>query len=273
MNAIQIKERIDFYLDTTRSARYPFSAYNDAVNDVIEKYIEDLFGDMNSKNIYGFEVIQQVRDKLFTLIATATPAITTGTTITTRYDSFIPNHIAYPADYFTFVALQPIIDGYTVYTSPTDYNEIGPLLEDSFRKPSNVAPVHIEDSTGVSIYRDSSGTITSATLTYIKAPAIFTIGTEANLIDAGAGVLTAAASYIATEISVHNSITYPIGTQFTAANTNLTSGQVILASLTTTCDLPEKTHNDIAKMAAAVMSGVTSDFNRSAFVEKQSKEN
>jgi len=77
--------------------------------------------------------------------------------------------------------------------------------------------------------------------------------------------------YIAVEVSVHNGVTYAEGTQFTSANTNLTSGQVILAANTTTCELPEKCHDEIAKMAAEILLGVTKDYEASAFSEKETK--
>jgi hypothetical protein len=273
MNAIQIKERVDFYMDTTRNGRFSFLDYKKGVNDAIEKFITDMFGDKESKSPYGFQENQQIRDNLYTLITTATPTVSTGTSVVTEYgDTFIQNLITFPADYHTFVALSTIIGGYTNYAKPITFNNRGPLFLDSFRKPSNTQAYYNETSTGLSIYRGATGTLTTAALTYIKTPAEYSIGTEANLINAGAGVLSLSTAYIAVETSVHNGVTYNPGTQFTSVNNNLTSGQVILASNTTTCDLPAKTHEEIAKMAAAIMSGVISDYSRSTFVDKEVKE-
>jgi hypothetical protein len=273
MNAIQIKERVDFYMDSTRNGRFSFLDYKKGVNDAIEKFITDMFGNKEASTPYGFQENQQIRDNLYTLITTATPAVATGTSVVTEYgDTFIQNLITFPANYHSFVALSTIIEGYTNYAKPMTFNNRGPLFLDSFRKPSNTQVYYNENSTGLSVYRGATGTLTSVALTYIKMPAEYSIGVEANLINEGTGVLVSGTSYIAVETSVHNGVTYNPGTQFISASTNLTSGQVILTANTTTCDLPEKTHEDIAKMAAAIMSGAISDYTRSSFVDKEAKE-
>lgn len=272
MNAIQIKERVDFYLDITRNARFSFLTYAKAVNDAIEKIVNDQFGDINNQKPYSFDFIQQVKDNFYTLIKVGNPSITTGTAITNEYGSFIPNHVNFPTDYYIFISLDTTIDGIKNYARPLEYNQRGPVFRDSFRAPSNKQAYYLEDATGLTIYRGSTGTLSSVDLTYVKEPATYSIGNESLLINAGAGVLTTSAVYIAVEESVHNGITRQPGDQFTAANTNLTSGQVILASNTTTCDLPEKIHEEVAKTAAAIMAGVVSDFNRSAFVNKEATE-
>jgi hypothetical protein len=270
MNAIKLKELVDLYLDVTRNARYPFADYNRAVPEATEKFLDDMFGDLNLKKVYGFQRFQQLRDNLYTLIKVSNPTITVESTVTNRYgESFIINHINFPADYRELGCIQTLLGGFTDYAKPTDYNSIGPLLNDSFAKPSNTQMYYNDDATGYKIYRGSTGTLTQITLTYIKEPNEFSIGNESLLISAGAGVLTNATSYIAVETSVHNGITYLPGTQFTTANTNLTSGQVILSANTVPCELPEKAQNDIAKIAAAILSGVVSDYNRSAFVDKE----
>jgi hypothetical protein len=271
MNAIQIKERIDFYMDTTRNGRFTFLDYNKAVNDAIRKFILDQFGDEAGRNLYGFDVIEQVRDNLFTLIKTANPTVTTLTPQTTRYGSYTLNHVNTPTDYYMLVSMRAYIDGYSDYVRPTEYNKLGPLLNDSFMAPSNRLLYCLEDNTGHIIYRGSTGTLTSVDETYLKVPTVFSMGNEDLLLFPG-NALTVSAIYIAVEVSVHNGVTYQPGDQFTASNTVLTSGVVILKSSTTTTDLPDKTHNRISEIAAAIMSGVISDFNRSAFVNKESKE-
>jgi hypothetical protein len=274
MNAVQMMNRIDYYNDFTRSARFSYAQYGEAVNGVILTYIDQQlgFGEGEQKNTYQF--IQKIRDKLYTLVKTATPSITNGTVITGRYGSATPSHINFPTDYQNFVGLNVLIDSYTDYSRPTDYNKIGPLLDNSFMKPSNQKTYYNEDATGLTIWRGVGGTFTTATLTYLKAPATFSLGSEDNWIYAGVGVLTLSASYIAIDDSVHNGTTYLSGTQFIATvTTNLTTGKVILASLTTPCDLPEQTHDTICKMVSEMMLGVTSNFNGSQFVEKEVSKN
>lgn len=272
MNAIETLNKVFFYVDITRSARFSYLEVNMAVNDVIEDFVSQKLGDEQHRNPENFQWIQQIRDELYTLLTVATITPTNGTAITNRYYTTMPSHINFPTDYYDFVSLMVLIDGYTDYSRPTSYNDLGPLLKDSFKHPTNEKTYYNEDSTGLTIYRSNSGTFTSATLEYIKIPTEFTLSTESNLINPGAGVLTNGASYIAVETSVQNAVTYPIGTQFTAVGTALTSGQVILASLTSPIPLPEKAQEEICKRAAEVLLGVTSNIQQSQVAEKFAKQ-
>jgi hypothetical protein len=262
MNAIQLKNRVDFYLDMTRAARFTFAEYNIAVNDTIEKFVTETMGDPSHRTPENFQWVQQLRDDLYTLLKTAAPTLASGTSITTPYYTSGVSTYPNPADYYALVRLTLITSGKTIYARPTSENEIGPLLEDSFRHPSDVKVYYTEDSTGVRIYRGTTAP-TSASLTYIKTPATFSCGAETQLIDGGPAVtLTNAATYYATEVSVYNGVTYQIGATITgvAGLVYLTSGQVILVSNTTPCDLPDRTHEEIAKRAAATMLLTTANY-------------
>lgn len=269
MNAIEVMNRIDFYNDISRSGRFYFSDYNKAVNDAIKDYSDERLGDETQRNPKNMQWIQQIRDDLYTLIKKATLTPTNGTVITNRYYSSTPSHVNFPADYDDFISLEVLIDGYTDYSKPTSYNEIGPLLKDSFRHPTNTLTYYNEDATGLTIWRGVGGTFTSASLEYMKIPNTFSVGAETQLISPGGAVLTNGVSYIAVEISVQNAITYQIGTQFTATGNALTSGLVILASNTTTIELPDKTHNEICKAASRIMMLATSNYNASQAIETE----
>lgn len=258
MNAIQLKQRVDFYLDMTRAGRFLFAEYNVAVNDTIEKFVSETLGDPSHRTPENFQWVQQLRDDLFTLIKTHTAVLSSGTAITTPYYTTGVTTFPNPTDYYGFVSLSSIISAKTIYGRPTNYNELGPLLEHSFKHPSDVKIYFNETSSGFSIYRGTTAP-TSAILTYIKTPATYSCGAETQLINAG-GTLTAATSYYATEISVYNGTTYQVGATITGSGAALTSGQVILASNTTVCDLPERTHEEIAKRAAATMLLATANY-------------
>lgn len=269
MNAIQSLLRAEFYNDVTRNARFTFSDYTKAFNDAIRVYISDHFGDENGKKSYSFQSIQQIRSDLTTLIKNTSPAITSLGTTTTRYGTYTQNHIDYPTDYYEFVGAYPLIDGYSDYCKPLSYNEQGPLLDNSFRKPTNKKTYYNEDATGFSIWRGVGGTFTSVRLEYLRKPVDFSIGNESNIIQAGAAVLTIGLSYIAIDDCVHNGVTYVGGTQFTAVSIVLTSGTVILESLTSPIDLPEKTHNIINKMASDILTKVVTDIQRAQVIESE----
>ncbi len=259
MNAIQLLTRVQFYCDVTRNARYERYEIDTAVNDYMAMFIDQIVENMaaDENRTISFQSEQVITDKLYTLQKTQTAAPTADVAL-------------YPADYFMLTSLFPTIAGASPYARPTTQNKLGPLLDEAFDPPSDTMPFYLQQTTGFKIYH-GTGTITSVDLNYVKLPVTFTIGTDSQLINAGAGVLTNATSYIATEVSVHNGITYNVGTQFTSANTNLTSGQVILASNTVTCELPEKTHEEISKGAASLLLGVVTDFPKSQYTASIAK--
>lgn len=269
MNAIQIYYAIGVYTNTTQHSRFLFAEVNKAVNDAIKDKLDDIIDGPGAQGLSGIDRVQKFRDDLYTMIKTSTSVPTTTTTIN---GIITENHFNFPTDYQTYVSMMATIDNYTTYMRETNYNMVGPLLECSFRKPNNAKPYFLEDRTGLKLYRGIGGTMSSATLTYIKQPTPFYMGNETDLIDAGALVLTINTSYTAVDDSVYNGVTYVAGTVFTTngVNTALTSGQVILTSILTTVELPEKCHDDVAKMAANILLGVTSAFQNAAFAEKAS---
>lgn len=219
----------------------------------------------------GPQYIQENSDQIDTLFATATPAITNGTAITTKVGSFIPTTFAKPADYHSFVSLRMVIDSVSRPAKPADYNEINEFMDSVFLQPTNDEPYYVATATGWTLYRGSTGSVGSANLVYLKTPATFVFGKPSQIINEGIGVLTTISTYIALETgTVHNGTTYNSGDSFSSGVViNLTSGSVILASNTTTCDLPAKVHETIAKLASSYMMGAISSFDKSAFVEKE----
>jgi hypothetical protein len=243
-------------MDRSRSGRFSFNQYNNAGREA-----QMIIFDMYKKN----EV--SIREKLYTLLKKITATITT-TSVGTE---FTINHINYPTDYHYLSFLDLLVDGERAYVKPINNNELNPLLLCSFRKPSNSKVYHLEDSTGWTLYRGLGGTL-AGELNYLIAPANYTIGTESDLINEGTGVLVNATSYICTAPSTHNSVNYNPGDQFTSANTNLTSGQVILASKTLTSNLPDVMHEDLARTMAQILQGGISAYDKSAFADKISKQ-
>lgn len=254
MNAILSLNRLYFYMNVSQSARLYNYEVDIAFNDAINQYVNEKMGDPKERNPENFQWVQSVRDDLSTLIKTETTVPTNGAVVTNKYYSSIPSNIVNPTDYYQLVLIMCLIDGYTTYARPTSYNEIGPLLENAFTHPTNDLIYYNEKSGNYTLWRGSFGTFTSATMTYIKMPANFTIGAETQYINGGPAVtLTNAAIYYANDISIYNGVTYQIGSTITGVTGQfLTSGQVILASNTTPIDLPEKTHDELCKRAAVI---------------------
>lgn len=254
MNAIKLAALADDYMDTPRAGRYYRIQYDNAFNSAIKNFIDSVLG-TEQNPISNFQLNQFFNDNLYTLQKTQTAAPTSDVAL-------------YPADYRTLDSIYITIAGTQYYCRPTTQNKLGPLLENSYTKPADNNPYYLQNLTGFKLYH-GTGTITSVDLNYVKSPTTFTIGKESQLITPGATVLTNGASYIAVDPSVQNAINYNIGDQFTAVGTNLTSGTVILASNTQTTDLPEKVQEQIAKSVASILTGSASDYDKSAFAEKE----
>jgi hypothetical protein len=262
MNFVQLKNRVDFYLDMTRAPRFTFAEYNIAVNDTIEKFVSETIGDPNHSTPYSVQWVQQVRDDLYTLVKNATgPTITNQTAITAQYYTAGLCTFPNPADYYAFLALTGIIASKTIPAFPTNYNEETVLINDSFKHPTDTKIYYNENSSGFRVLKGTA-TLSSVNLTYIKTPATYSCGAETLLIDGGPAVtLTNLATYYATEISVYNGTTYQIGATITGVTAQLlTSGQVIATASGTNCDLPDRTHEEIAKRAAATMLLTTANY-------------
>lgn len=253
MNAIKLASLTDNYLDVTRNARFQRWEYDNAFNSAIKNFIDSITGTIENP-ISNFQMNQTYQDALYTLQKTQTAAPTLDVAL-------------FPADYRSLDAIFATIGGVSYYCRPTTQNKLGPLLIDSYRKPSDTKPYYLQNLTGFQILHGITS-VTSVDLNYIKTPAVFTIGKENQLISAGTPIVNAT-SYIAVDPSVQNSVQYNIGDQFTAVGTTLTSGTVIAFANTLTTDLPEKVQEQIAKDAATIMLGQTQAYNNSAFAEKE----
>ena len=259
MNIIKLHSRVDLYLDNTRGARFQRWEYDNAVNDAVQNFIDSILNpDEAIKKVNGFQSDQYISDNLYTLQKLQTAAPTADVAL-------------FPTDYQYLTSLLATIGGVQYYCRPTTINKLGPLLLDSYRKPSDIKPYYVQTTTGFKVYH-GSGTISSCDLNYIKTPATVYSGKTSQLISAGVAVLTNAAVYIFVEPGTFNGTAYDIGDEFTcAATTTLASGTVILKSLVTDCDLPGKTHELIAKSAAQIMLKITANYPASQAIDSEAQ--
>ena len=255
MNIIQMMERIDFYNDRYKSARFADSNYMDAINASVNSLFKDKTDNKKLFRRYSFQSNEQVRRELYTLIKTST-IVPVGVNVT------------YPADFYYFGNMYTTVDGNVVYCKPTNLNEIGPIQVDPFRKPTPKKTYYIENDLGLDVYF-GTGNFTSATMTYLKTPDTVSIGNEDDKVYPGGAVLTIGDDYIVYEDCVHNSVNYYVGDIFTATATSLTSGIVIPVTVIVNCDMPENIHDEICKMASEIMNGTIEDYNKSVFLQKE----
>lgn len=272
MNAVEIRDRIDYYNDLTRNARFTFQEYANAVNSVIANYVDEEIGLAEGGMKKAIQLTQVGRDRIYTLIKTANPVITPGATVTGRYGSFVPCSLPFPTDYQNLMSVEVIIDSVSNYARPTDHNEDGPLFNNSFMKPTNKKPYYMENNAGLLIFKGVGGTFSQCTLTYLKQPATYSLSTEANIKTNGS--ILPAGTYYALQSSTYNGVNYASGASITGLGGVLTiTGSAILASLTTTCDLPVYVHDEIAKLASGLMLGTSGNYVASQFVDKEAGKN
>jgi len=210
---------------------------------------------------------QQIRDSIYNLITVASPAVTNGTARANKYYSHIPSTIVYPVNYRNFISLDMTVGGITSYSMPTTFNELGPLLEDSFKHPTNERTRYIENSTGRTIWRGPTGTLTAG-LTYLRVPTPYSLSDESKTLTNGQ-VLTNTLVYYALETSVYSGTTYEAGDSITGSGAALASGLVILSTLTSPIDLPSPVHEEICKLASSKLLATIQMVDQSLVIEKE----
>ncbi len=259
-NAIQMREAIDKLIDRTKSPRFNDNNYYEAINQSIKLILNDRVENIKKHKRYSVQSSQRLRNELYTLVPPTVTITPTG------------NVVAFPPDYFYLLAMQNTVNGDTNVCWPTDFNESGLLERNPFKRPKSYKTYYQENNAGWVISLPLNATFSASLVDYIKLPKTVYIGTDSNKIFAGAGVLTTTSVYIVYDEVVHNGVTYYEGQTFTAANTNLTSGTVILNSIIVNCDLPIILHDEIIRGAGAIMNGTVEDWQKEMDLKNQNKE-
>lgn len=251
MNAIEMQVNIEQLIDRTRSARHSDRSYFSAVNEAVWLIVKDRVESIRLPRRYSVQTAQRIRDELYTIYKSAAPSI--GGT-----DKDI---VLYPTDYFYYLLLYVTISGKKLWCRPTNYNEVGPLTDNVFSKPSNIKPYFNEISTGFKVLAKTTNVVSSAELWYVKNPATVAIGEERDKLTTGA-TLTNTITYYVYEQAVYAGVTYYPGEIITGTGAALTSGIVIINTKVVNCDLPVNMHNEVCMKAAAILSGKVEDFNK-----------
>lgn len=258
-NAIQMMERISELIDRVKSARHPDREYMNAINDAISMTINDRIAPIRVARKYSVQSVQRVRDELYTLIPT--PA--TGT----PSSDIVP----FPADYYAYLLLWQNINSIKQYCRPTNYNTEGALLDNPFLKPSATKPYFNEYSAGLRVLHNSSGTMGTYELWYVKKPDVVSIGEERDKITSGT-LTNLATYYVYDQVLLSapldsKTIYYPGETIIGNGVVTLTSGTVILSTNVINCNLPGNIHEEIILRAAASISGDSEMWNKKQMLD------
>ena len=155
--------RVDQWLDTVSSPRYPSDQKDNAINTAIETIVNDRYYSLNPKERENsFQSSQRLRDELYTILAVE---------LIPSNGPYIP--ISDSLNYRFLVHLKVKIDGIWYQSFPVTYDEIEILDNDPFRRPTLDYPsqvYRIEELTRIRIIWGMSSDLQYGRLYYLKNP-------------------------------------------------------------------------------------------------------
>lgn len=246
-------------VDRVQNSRIDNIRYCNALNTAIEECINKRYDASKIAREFSFERSQKLIDELVTLVVKSAPIAP------------VNNYIARPANYKHLILNRVTIDGTQHWARPITHSILAGNENNPFKSPKVPKRIfYTQDNTGIELHY-GTGSFTSAVITYLKLPDIVTVGFPRDEINAGPSVLTAGLSYSVIEDSVHNGQTYYPGESFVAANTVLTSGQVVLTSVLVNSNMPVELHKEICEVAASKILNDIQSFDSSRAAENQAE--
>lgn len=256
MNTPQLADRIYYHLDRQRSNRYKRFTLVDALNVATDRFIKDRYDNIKLSLPYSFERVERVRQELATLVSGPLAIVPAN------------NDIAVPSNFQYEVLMYAVINGARRLSHTLTYAE-SDVTENAFMEPSNEYPIHRRTATGYN-FQLGNGAFSSAELWFIKQQQILVF--EDAQISAGAAVLSIGNLYYVNNLTVvHNFITYSDGQTFLAVNATLAGPGTVSRYVDT--DMPVTSHEEIAKMAADSLAGVSENYRKAQLLAGKVAEN
>lgn len=266
MNALEQRNAIDNLIDRVKSARFADNRYYQAINEAQQVILDGRSESVKVPKQYSFQSSQRLRDTLYTLIA---PTVS-GAPISN-------DTIDMPDDYYYLTLMQATItDNFSgaVETNAIraiTYGEQGIFKRNPFKKPKLEKSYFDERNGNWKIFIPDNSTLTSYSLDYLKRPVRVSIGNEGDKITAG-GTLVLNAKYYVYDECIVGGITYYDGVMFVANGTTLTSGTVIPFNNVVNCEFPIELHDEINRLAAAIMMNSLDNYLKETMLKKQNNE-
>lgn len=259
MNIVEQKERVDYHLDRSKSARFYLSDYINGINLGIVDCFRDRTENEKIIKPYTFESNEQVITELYSLIVdnfTLTPA---------------GNMLPWPSDYRWFGNLYATVDGVTKICHPLEMKREGVVNDDPFNAPTTTHFYYQEINNKFQIFHGGTA-LQAGILKYLKYPINTSLGQESDQID-NTGTLAINTDYIVYDNAVFNAVNYPPGAVFNSGLTTvLTSGIVIPRSVTIDCDMPPEIQDEICERAADTMMVKAGILDKSKFMKEKINE-
>lgn len=267
MNALQQKIAIDGIIDRVKSARFSDERYYQAINQAVQIFIDDTSESVKMLKRYSFQSSQRLRDKLYTLIAPTVHGAPSAGNIINMPDNYY---------YLTLVQAKVVdnITGESVKNNIREisYGEEGLIDRNPFKKP-RIYKTYLNERDGYwQAFIPDNSTFTEYWLDYLKRPALVTIGFEDDKINQG-GLIVINQKYYVYDECISNGVIHHDGELFTATSTGaLTSGTVIPFAKVVNCDLPIKVHDEVNRLAAAILMNSLDNYLKENMLKKQNLE-
>lgn len=274
MNIVALHYKVAFFLDAEKSPRFKVKSIDKAINSAINDIVLDRYNNIRQKQKeYAFQTSQRLRDELYTIVQQETGLTAVNNVIS----------LASITDYWLLLALEVTISGKVINTIPLTYDEKNIIEIDPFVRPSIMYPervYRIESANGIEIIFGDVGTLATGHAYYIKKPAKISIGTEVSngstTFQNGEKII----AYVDSTVTIYNYLihvedvdlleeeeyTIPVGPGYTAF---VVSGIVYKNYVDT--DLPDMLHEEIARKAAAILSGNVENYNKAKSLENDIK--
>ena len=246
--------RIFFYADRQRSKRYKRVDLLDALNIAQQSVKLDRYDNIKRETGYSFELVQRVRDELYTILRRSPSLPAPG------------NNATQPPDYDLEVLCYVTINGKKVLSTSRTFEE-NDLSANVYAQPSADYPIHRKTATGWLIDYGAVSGLSTMDLWYLKEQGdIF--WDEANL-GLGAVLSLGSSYYVNQGPVVWNSLTYQTGSiiDVNVAGQNITLGGTV--NLVVNCELPKILHEEICKVAASVLMGTFENYQKSSRIQQE----
>lgn len=244
--------RIYFYADRQRSRRYKREDLLDALNIAQQSVKLDRYDNIKRETGYSFELVQRVRDELYTILQNA-PAIPA-----------LGVDVVQPSDYDLEVLCFMTINGKDVLSTSRTYEE-SDLATNVYAKPSQDYPIHRKTATGWKCELNGGG-FTAMNLWYLR-PQVDIFWDDTDL-PAGTALSAGVKYYVNNTSVTYNSITYNKGAVVIGLGGALvTSGGTV--NIIVNCELPDLLHEEICKVAASILMGTFENYQKSARIQQE----
>jgi len=253
MTIIEIRERVRFHLDRVASPRWGNTRLSYGIQVATDDFVQDRYDNIkNAQKKYAFETVERLRAEIRTIVL-ALPLIP------------VLDVLTLPADYRYDVGLSVVIAGITKNSRPGSISETLGSFSNSHTRPNDDYPIHNEIGNTIVVNHGQFNAFTAAILYYIRQHLIPYISEPRS---SGTPLTTVTTHYVETGSIVYDTATYNAGDYFTTTAITVFTGAGTVSEIQSV-ELPNTSHEEIAKRTATILSGNVHNFEKFGVKEKE----